>query len=113
MTYESTGSSPNPREEAREKARTIREQQKQLEKRNRRLTLGTIVFGSIAVIGIVAIVISSSVRSPSSGPLNMRSDGIVIAEEFHAVQTGALRPGQLPVPWNLFRTSCEAATSAS
>lgn len=97
MTYESTGN-PNPREEAREKARTIREQQKQLEKRNKRLTLGTIAFGSIAVIGIVAIIIGSTVRSPSSGPLNMRSDGILIGEQFHAVETAALRPGQMPVP---------------
>ena len=98
MTYESTGSSPNPRrEEAREKARSIREQQKKLEKRNRLLTLGIIGLGSIAVIGIVAIVISSTFRDPSSGPLNMRSDGIVIGEQFEAVETAAIRPGQQPI----------------
>ena len=98
MTYESTGTSPNPRrEDAREKARTIREQQKQLEKRNRLLTLGIIALGSIAVIGIVAIVITSTFRAPSSGPLNMRSDGILIGESFQAVETSALRPGQEPV----------------
>ena len=99
MTYESTGTSPNPRrEDAREKARSIREQQKQLEKRNRMLTLGIITLGSIAVIGIVAIVITSTFRAPSSGPLNMRSDGIVIGESFVAVETAAIRPGQDPVP---------------
>jgi protein-disulfide isomerase len=98
MTYESTGTSPNPRrEDAREKARSIREQQKQLEKRNRLLTFGIIVLGSIAVIGIVVFVIASSIRQPASGPLNMRSDGIVIGESFEAVQTGAIRPGQQPV----------------
>ena len=98
LTYESTGSSPNPRrEDAREKARTIREQQKQLEKRNRALTRGIIVLGSIAVIGIVAIVLTSTLREPASGPLNMRSDGIVIGASFVAVETGALRPGQQPV----------------
>ena len=98
MTYESTGSSPNPRrEDAREKARRIREQQKKLEKRNRLLTLGIIGLGSVAVIGIVAIVISSTLRDPSSGPLNMRSDGIVIGEKYAAVETTALRPGQLPI----------------
>ena len=99
MTYASTGSSPNPRrEDAREKARSIREQQKKLEKRNRLLTLGTIGLGSIAVVGIVAIVISSTFRDPSSGPLNMRSDGIIIGEKFVAVETAAIRPGQQPIP---------------
>ena len=99
MTYESTGSSPNPRrEDAREKARTIREQQKKLEKRNRLLTLGIIALGSVAVVGIVAIVISSTIRDPSSGPLNMRSDGIIIGEKFVAVETAAIRPGQQPIP---------------
>jgi hypothetical protein len=99
VTYASTGGSPNPRrEDAREKARTIREQQKKLEKRNRLLTLGIIGLGSIAVVGIVAIVISSTFRDPSAGPLNMRSDGIVIGEKFVAVETSAIRPGQLPVP---------------
>ena len=99
MTYESTGSSPNPRrEDAREKARTIREQQKKLEKRNRLLTLGIIALGSVAVVGIVAIVISSTIRDPSSGPLNMRSDGIIIGEKFAAVETPAIRPGQQPIP---------------
>ena len=72
MTYASTGSSPNPRrEDAREKARSIREQQKKLEKRNRLLTLGIIGLGSIAIVGIVAIVISSTFRDPSAGPLNI------------------------------------------
>lgn len=98
MSYGSTGSRPSPRrEDAREKARTIREQRKKLEKRNRYLTLGIIALGSVAVIGIVAIVISSTFRSPAAGPLNMRSDGIVIGEGFTAVETSALRPGQAPI----------------
>ncbi len=93
------GTSPNPRrEEAREKARSIREQQKQLEKRNRALTRGIIALGSIAIIGIVAIILTSTLRDPASGPLNMRSDGIVIGESFAAVETAATRPGQQPVP---------------
>jgi protein-disulfide isomerase len=99
MTFESAGSSPNPRrEDAREKARSIREQQKALEKRNRLLTLGIISLGSIAVLGVVAIVITSTFRAPASGPLNMRSDGIVLGESFAAVETPGIRPGQQPVP---------------
>lgn len=98
MTYASTGGSPNPRrEDAREKARSIREQQKKLEKRSRNLTRGIILLGSVAVVGIVAIVITSTFRAPSSGPLNMRSDGIVIGEKFEATPTGPIRPGQKPV----------------
>jgi protein-disulfide isomerase len=99
MTYESTGSNPNPRrEDAREKARSIREQQKKIEKRNRAMARGIIVFGIIAVAGIVALIITTTVRDPASGPLNMRSDGIIITEKLHAVETGAIRPGQAPVP---------------
>ncbi len=98
MSFGSTGTGPNPRrEDAREKARAIREQRRKLDKRNRYLTLGIIALGSVAVIGIVAIVISSTFRSPSAGPLNMRSDGIVIGEGFTALETGALRPGQTPI----------------
>jgi protein-disulfide isomerase len=98
MAYESTGTnSITVREEAREKARQIREQQKKLEKRNRRLVRGIVFFGSIALIGIVAIVITSTIRPPSAGPLNMRSDGIVIGEGFIAVETGAIQPGQSPL----------------
>lgn len=99
MAYESTGTnSITVREEAREKARQIRELQKKVEKRNRRLTRGIIFFGSIALIGIVAIVITSTIRPPSAGPLNMRSDGILIGEGFIAVETGAIQPGQFPIP---------------
>jgi protein-disulfide isomerase len=60
--------------------------------------LGIIALGSIAVIGVVAIVITSTFRAPVNGPLNMRSDGVVIGESFVAVETAAIRPGQDPVP---------------
>ena len=90
---------PNPRrEEAREKARMIREQQKKLEKRNRNLVRGIILFGAIAVIGAVAIVILSTNREPSPGPLNMRSDGILVGEGFIAVESGAVLAGREPIP---------------
>lgn len=98
MTYESTGSSSNSRrEEAREKARAIREQHKKLEKRNLRMIRGIIFFGSVAVIGAIAIVIASTVRTPSVGPRNMGSDGIVIGAGFIATETGAIQPGRSPV----------------
>ena len=99
MAYESTGTnSITVREEAREKARQIRELQKKVEKRNRRLVRGIVFFGTIALIGIVAIVITSTIRPPSAGPLNMLSDGILIGEGFIAVETGAVQPNHAPIP---------------
>ncbi len=99
MAYESTGTnSITVREEAREKARQIRELQKKAEKRHRRLVRGIVFFGTIALIGIVAIVITSTIRPPSAGPLNMRSDGIVIGQGFIAVETGAVLPNHAPIP---------------
>ena len=99
MAYESTSTnSITVREEAREKARQIRELQKKVEKRNRRLVRGIVFFGTIALIGIVAIIITSTIRPPSAGPLNMRSDGIIIGEGFKAVETGAIQPGQSALP---------------
>lgn len=99
MTYESAQNRSNPRrEEAREKARIIREQHKKLEKRNARLIRGIVFFGTIAVAGAVAIVILSTTHDPAPGPLNMRSDGIVIGEGFKAVETGAVLAGGEPVP---------------
>jgi protein-disulfide isomerase len=99
MAYESTGTnSITVREEAREKARQIREQQKKLEKRNRRLVRGIVFFGTIALIGIIAIVLTSTIRPPSAGPLNMLSDGILIGESFHGLETSAIQPGHNPIP---------------
>ncbi len=99
MTYGSTQNRSNPRrEEAREKSRMLREQHKKLEKRNRNLVRGIIAFGMIAILGAVAIVILSTNRDPSPGPLNMSSDGIVIGEGLRAVETGAVLPGREPIP---------------
>jgi protein-disulfide isomerase len=86
------------REEAREKARLIREQHKKQEKRSVRMVRGIIALSSIAVLGIVAIVILTSIPRVGPGPSNMLSDGIVIGENYVATPTPALRAGQLPIP---------------
>ena len=99
MTYGSAHNRSNPRrEKAREKSRMLREQHKKVEKRNRNLVRGIIAFGTIAILGAVAMLILSSNRDPSPGPLNMRSDGIVIGEGLRAVETGAVPPGREPIP---------------
>jgi protein-disulfide isomerase len=102
MTYGSSGdSSPEPngrRDVAREKAKNIRELHRKEERRRRLFLRGGIVLASLAIIGVIAVVLMNSVRVPSPGPLNMQSDGILIGEDYVAKHTPAIQPGQSPVP---------------
>ena len=85
------------RDEAREKAKSIREQHRKQEKKNRFIIQGSIILFSIAIIGIVTLFIANGIRPAGPGPLNMRSDGILIGEGFAAKTTAATKAGQLPV----------------
>jgi len=107
MTYGSTdgdrpgsasASSANRRDEAREKAKSIREQHRKQEKKNRLIIQATVLLFAVAIIGIVTIFIANSIRPAGPGPLNMRSDGILIGEGFVAKTTPATKAGQEPVP---------------
>lgn len=106
MTYGSTDGQPGTnqtggnqrRDEAREKAKSIREQHRKQEKKTRLIVQSTVILFSIAIIGIIAIIIMNSIRPVGPGPLNMRSDGILIGEGFVAAQTAATKPGQDPLP---------------
>lgn len=86
------------REAAREKARQMRDQQKKREKRNRVLLQGGIILGSLAIIGVIALVLVNSVRPAGPGPENMLSGGIRIGENFEVVSTPAMEPGATPTP---------------
>ncbi|WP_165069158.1 DsbA family protein [Marisediminicola senii] len=86
------------REDAKEKARVLREQHRRAEKRNRFLLQGGLIVGALAIVAIVTLIIVNSIRPPGPGPLNMQSDGIVIGENFDAVPTDALADGEEPVP---------------
>ncbi len=86
------------REDAREKARILREDQKKKDRRNRFLLQGSLVVVVIAIVAIVGLVIVNSVKPPSPGPLNMLSDGIKIGQGYKAVPTAALAPNAAPVP---------------
>jgi protein-disulfide isomerase len=101
MTYGSSGDSrPEPnlrRDAAREKAKSIREQHRKDERRRRLTRRGGVIFGSVVIVAIIAIVLVNSVRPSSVGPLNMRSDGILIGEDFVAKHSAALLPGDAPV----------------
>jgi protein-disulfide isomerase len=96
----SSGGRGNPsqrREDARIKARQLRESQKKRDRRNRLMLQGGIGVAVVVALAIVAVIIVSSIRPPVSGPLNMASDGIVIGEGLKVVPTGSLPPDAAPV----------------
>jgi len=86
------------RDEAREKARQLRDEHKKKERRTRWLLQGGIAVALVAIIAIVALVITNSVRPERNGPRNMASDGILIGEGLRAVQTPGIAPEATPVP---------------
>ncbi|MDQ1606115.1 MAG: hypothetical protein QOJ18_482 [Microbacteriaceae bacterium] len=102
MTYGGSGDdrlSKNARREvARQKAQALRETQKKRDRRSRFFLQGGLVVAVLAIFTVVALIITSSyLKPPSPGPLNMASDGITIGQNFKAVSTGALQPGDKPV----------------
>lgn len=102
MSIDSGGSRSSKhvrRDAAREKARQLREEQKKKDRRNKLILQGSLIVVVLAIIGAVALVITSTIRPPAPGPHNMLSDGIKIGEGFHAVKTSALQPSAEPVPF--------------
>jgi protein-disulfide isomerase len=102
MTYGTSGSDRQTknerREAAREKARVLRDQQRKKDKRSKVFLQGGVIIASLAILTVVGLVIINSVKAPSPGPRNMLSDGILIGEGFTATPTAALKPGAEPVP---------------
>jgi len=58
---------------------------------------GGLILGSLAVIAVVVLIISNSIRPPGPGPRNMLSDGITVGANLEAVKTAALVSGKKPV----------------
>ncbi len=85
------------RQEARDKARALREQHRKRERRNKYLLQGGLIVAALAIVAVVTVVITTSIRPPAPGPLNMLSDGIVIGTGFEAETTPALAAGEDPV----------------
>lgn len=85
------------RDDAREKAKAIREQHRKQEKKTRLIIQGTVILFSVALVSIVALILINGIRPIGPGPLNMRSDGILIGEGFVASQTAATRAGEDPI----------------
>jgi protein-disulfide isomerase len=86
------------RQEARDKARTLREAHSKKSKRNKVLIQSSLAVSILAVIAVIAIFIVSSLRPPGPGPANMQSDGIKIGAGFVAVSTPALAAEEVPTP---------------
>lgn len=79
------------RELAREQARVAREAEKKREKRNRLFLQGGIALVVIAVLGVVALVLTQSMKPVGPGPLNMISGGVTFTKDLEVVKTAALQ----------------------
>lgn len=82
------------REQAREQARLAREAEKKREKRTRLMWQGGIVVAVLAVIGVVALVLSQSMKPAGPGPENMASGGVTFGADLEVVPTPALGEGE-------------------
>jgi len=85
------------REAAREKAKVLRDVQKKKDRRTKFLLQGGIIFASLAIIAIVALVIVNSIKPEGPGPANMASDGVQLSQGNVALQSVALKAGDAPI----------------
>ena len=86
------------REAARDKARLLREEQKKKDRRTKFIVQGSVIFASLAIIAIVALVIVNSIKPVGPGPQNMASDGIQLSQGAVATESPALKAGEDPIP---------------
>ncbi len=103
MRFDVSTSNPRPsknekRDAAREKARKLREEQRKKERRNKVILQSSIILGFVALAAVVVLVISSAIKPPVPGPLNMLSDGVKIGQGFQTERTGSLMPDKEPIP---------------
>jgi protein-disulfide isomerase len=102
LTNGSTGdgnlSKSESREAAREKAKAIRDSRKRKDRAGKLFLQGGIIFGAVAVVTVIVLVLVNFQRPAGPGPLNMLSDGIKIGTGMVAVPTAALQAEAEPVP---------------
>lgn len=79
------------REQAREQARLAREAEKKREKRNRLFLQGGVLLGVLAIIGVVVLILTQTMKPAGPGPQNMASGGVVLTEDLAIVATPALQ----------------------
>ena len=85
------------RQEARDKAREMREAQSKQSKRKKVIVQSSVAVVVLAIIGVVTFFITSSMAPAGPGPRNMLSDGIKVGQGLVAERTEARQPDQAPV----------------
>lgn len=85
------------RQQAREQAKQMRDQQMKKEKRNRLFLQGGILAAIVAVAVIVVLVIAQNTKPEGPGPLNMASGGAIFEENFTVAASPAIRATDEPV----------------
>jgi len=81
------------REQAREQARLAREAEKKREKRNRLFLQGGVVLGVLAILAVVALILTQSMKPAGPGPENMASGGVTFTKDLKVVPTAGLAEG--------------------
>lgn len=81
------------RTQAREKARVAREQEKKRVKRNRLFLQGGIVLGVLAVLAVIALVVTQSLKPAGPGPENMASGAAIFTKDLKVAESAALESG--------------------
>ena len=78
------------RAEAREQARVAREAEKKREKRRRLYIQGGVLLGVVAILAIVGLVLTQSLKPAGPGPKNMASGAAVFTKDLKVVPSEAL-----------------------
>lgn len=73
------------RVQAREQARLAREAEKKREKRNRLFIQGGVVLGVVAVLAIVGLVLTQSLKPAGPGPQNMASGAAIFGKDLKII----------------------------
>lgn len=78
------------RAQGREQARLAREAEKKREKRRRVYIQSGVVVGVLAILAIVALVLTQSMKPAGPGPKNMASGAVVFTKDLKVVETDRL-----------------------
>lgn len=82
------------REQGREQARLAREAEKKREKRSRLMLQGGVVLGVLAILAVVALVLTQTLKPAGPGPENMASGAVTFGQDLAVLETPALQPDQ-------------------
>lgn len=92
------------RVQAREQARLAREEEKKRAKRNRLFWQGGVVLGVVAILAVVALVVTQSLQPAGPGPANMASGGVVFGKDLKVIEGPRLESGEKRKPFEADRS---------